>query len=390
MREVVLDGGPAGVAELAGALREALHHGGPPVLPLDAHDPRTPTLRAAMRQEEPVEPDTSVIIATSGSTGEPKGVLLSTRALLTSATATHARLGGPGRWLLATPAQFVGGLQVLVRSMLVGADPVVLDLSAGFRPTEFAAAAAEVLARAGRHYTALVPTQLARLLDAGGESVRAAAGFDAIVLGGATCTAGLRARAEAAGLRVVSAYGMSETASGCVYDGQPLDGVRVRAAGAADGEVGPVELAGDVLANGYRLCGELSASAFAGGWFHTGDLGRLLGDGRLEILGRADDMINTGGVKVAPVLVERVLTGQPGVAEVCVLGVADARWGQRVAAALVPADNAHPPAERRLADAVRAELGGAAVPRRLLVLPELPRIGPGKIDRAALRALLER
>jgi O-succinylbenzoic acid--CoA ligase len=376
----LLDGAPPAVTALTTALESALA-GGPPVLALDAANPQTPALRAAMCPDEPVEPDTAVIVATSGSTGEPKGVLLSPSALLASARATHERLGGPGHWLLATPAQYIGGIQVLVRSLVAGSAPGVLDLSGGFRGPAFASAAAAVLARPGRHYTALVPAQLARLLDAGGEALDAARGFAAIVLGGAALTAALRARAEDAGVRVVSAYGMSETASGCVYDGVALSGVDVR----LDDEPGAIALSGPVLAHGYRLRPDLTEAAFSGGVFRTGDLGRLTADRRLEVLGRADDVINTGGVKVAPVLVERVLTAQPGVADACVLGVSDSDWGQRVVAAVVASDPAV--AEDALADAVRAELGRACVPRGFAYLGELPMHGPGKVDRAALREL---
>ncbi|WP_019819023.1 AMP-binding protein, partial [Saccharomonospora saliphila] len=181
MRLAGLDGTPDAVARLRAALAEALD-GGEAVLPLDPRDPSAESVREAMRPSEPAEPGTAVVVATSGSTGSPKGVLLSARALLASARATHERLGGPGHWLLATPAQYVGGVQVLVRAHLAGTEPAVLDLSSGFRPDAFAAAARDLHRRSGPHYTALVPTQLARLLDAGGAGADL---FDAIVLGGA-------------------------------------------------------------------------------------------------------------------------------------------------------------------------------------------------------------
>ncbi|HWE91303.1 MAG TPA: o-succinylbenzoate--CoA ligase [Pseudonocardiaceae bacterium] len=384
MRQVLLDGGPTGVAELATALVQALD-GGPAVLPLDATSPTLDVLRAAMAPTEPVEPDTAVIIATSGSTGEPKGVLLSAAALRASAEATHDRLGGPGRWLLATPAQYIGGLQVLTRSLLAGSQPSIVDLAGPFRAESFVAAAREALAGDGPRYTAMVPTQLARLLDAGGAGLAALRAFDAVLLGAAATSPELRERAETAGIAVVSAYGMSETASGCVYDGVPLAGLEVRLAEPVDG-VGPVELAGPMLAHGYRLRPDLTSAAFADGWFRTGDAGRMVG-GQLEILGRTDDMVNTGGVKVSPVLVERVLLAQPGVREACVLGVPDQRWGQAVVAAVVPADPAAPPDDEHLRAAVRAEAGRAAVPKRIVFVGELPLRGPGKIDRMAVRAL---
>jgi O-succinylbenzoic acid--CoA ligase len=388
MREVLLDGRPPAVAELSDALAAVVDGSGPTVLPLDAGYPGLAGLRAAMAPDEPVEPDTAVVVTTSGSTGEAKGVLLSAGALLSSAAATHDRLGGPGRWLLATPAQYVGGLQVLVRARLAGSVPGVVDLSVPFRSESFAAAAAPVLTGSGPYYTAMVPTQLRQLLDEGGPGLTALRAFDAVIIGAAATPATLAERAADAGVTVVPAYGMSETASGCVYDGRPLDVVDLRLADPDAEGVGRVELTGPMLANGYRLAPELTATAFAGGWFHTGDAGRLTGDGRLEVLGRTDDLINTGGVKVAPVLVERVLAAQRGVREACVVGLPDERWGQAVAAAVVPVDPADPPEEAALADAVRGAVGRTAVPKRFGFVDRLPLRGPGKVDRGAIRALL--
>jgi O-succinylbenzoic acid--CoA ligase len=323
----------------------------------------------------PVEPGTAVIIATSGSTGEPKGVLLSADALRASALATHDRLGGPGRWLLATPAQYVGGLQVLVRSLLAGSEPVALP-PGGFRADRFAEAAAPVLRGDGARYTAMVPTQLTRLLDAGGPGLDAARGFDAIIIGAAATSTGLRERAADAGVRIVPAYGMSETASGCVYDGVPLDGVDV-----AIEDDGRITLAGPVLAHGYRRRPDLTAESFVDGWFRTGDRGELT-NGRLAVLGRLDDLINTGGVKVSAAAVERALGSLPGVRESCVVGLPDPEWGQLVAAAVVPEGDV--PAAEELRGAVRDALGAAAVPKRLEFVDALPLRGPGKIDRSAV------
>ncbi|SFW48009.1 O-succinylbenzoic acid--CoA ligase [Amycolatopsis australiensis] len=333
-----------------------------------------PALRDAMAPAEPAEPDTAVVIATSGSTGAPKGVLLSARALTASATATHARLGGPGHWLLATPAHYIGGLQVLVRSLLAGTEPAYLT-GHGFRPDDFASAAARLTG--SPRYTALVPTQLVRLLDDGGAGLAAAKTFDAIVVGAAATSAALRERAADAGVAIVPAYGMSETASGCVYDGFPLDGVRVDVSGER------IRIAGDVLAHGYRRRPDLTAESFSGGWFTTSDRGVRHADGRLEVLGRADDMINTGGVKVSADAVERCLCAQPGVRDACVVGLPDPEWGEAVVALVVPSGE---PGDLRAA--VRAELGAAATPKRIEYGAELPLRGPGKIDRAAVKTRL--
>ncbi|MFI7118019.1 o-succinylbenzoate--CoA ligase [Amycolatopsis sp. NPDC049868] len=373
MRAVGVDGSPESIVELTTALAEALD-GGPPVLPYSAE-----ALRDAMEPARPAEAGTAVIIATSGSSGEPKGVLLSASALTASAHATHKRLGGPGHWLLATPAQYIGGLQVLVRSLLAGTTPAVLHGS-GFRPDAFAEAAAPLLSSDGPRYTALVPTQLGRLLDTGGRGLAAARAFDAIIVGAAATTAEIRERAAEAGVKIVPAYGMSETASGCVYDGVPLDGVHV------DLEDERVCITGEVLAHGYRLRPDLTAEAFEGGRFRTSDRGRWTADGRLEILGRIDDMINTGGVKVAAAAVERILTAQPGIRDACVVGVPDPEWGEAVVALVVGAGCD----VESLRAACRDEAGAAAAPKRVEFTEELPLRGPGKVDRAAVRNLLRR
>ncbi|WP_214407050.1 o-succinylbenzoate--CoA ligase [Pseudonocardia lacus] len=363
-----VDGSPEATARLVDALRDALA-GGDPVLPVGPAPVPAPTA------DPP--PGTAVVIATSGSTGVPKLVVLSTTALTASARATERRLGGPARWLLALPAEHVAGVQVVVRALVAGAPPRVQDLRDGFRADDFAAATAGL--GAGARCTSLVPTQLARLLDAGGAALDALRSYTAILVGGAALDARLRDRALAADVRIVTTYGMSETAGGCVYDGVPLDGVDVDLA-----DDGRILLGGATLATGYL--GRPDDPAFTGGRFRTGDLGRWR-DGRLEVLGRADDVINTGAEKVAPAAVERVLAAQPGVRAACVVGVPDPEWGQVVGAA-VQLDPGAEAAERGWRDAVRAELGRAAVPRVLRVVPDLPLRGIGKPDRAAVTALL--
>jgi o-succinylbenzoate---CoA ligase len=371
-RRVEVDRTGAAVRELVAALAEAVN-GGPAVLPVE---PGVPVPEVG----EP-DPGTAVVIMTSGSSGDRKLVQLSASALRASAAASATRIGGPGRWLLALPATHIAGLQVIVRALLAGHAPVVQDLRSGFRPAGFAAASAELLAGADRRYTSLVPTQLRRLLDAGGSALDAARGYHAVLVGGAALDAALWARAQAAGVRVVTTYGMSETAGGCVYDGVPLDGVRVR----LDAD-GGIELGGPTLAHGYLGRPELTARAFTGGWFRTGDHGRLR-DGRLEVLGRLDDVIITGGEKVAPIAVERVLVAQPGIRAACVVGLADPEWGQVVAAAVVLDHDAEPDLDG-LPAVVRAALGRAAGPRRLLPLDEIPLLGIGKPDRVAVAELL--
>ncbi len=324
------------------------------------------------RAGQGVAPDTAVVIATSGSTGSPKGVELTAAALRASAAASLARIGArPGeRWLCCLPGFHVAGLQVLVRCLLAGAEPLVAERAG---PAEIAAAASS----GGRVHVSLVPTQLRRLLDAGAPLD----GLGTILLGGAAPPAGLLADAAAAGARVVTTYGMSETCGGCVYDGVPLDGVRARLTGG-----GLIQLAGPVLFSRYRPGG---GGPDPGGWLTTSDLGALDERGRLRVRGRADEVINTGGEKVVPGEVEAVLGTLAGVADVVVIGTADREWGEVVTAVIVPADPGAPPDLADLRERVRAELGGAAAPRRMRLLSALPMLASGKPDRRGLRMTVE-
>lgn len=364
---------PATAGLLLPALAKALAGAGPAVLPLPADPAR---VLAACRPDEPLEhDDVALVVPTSGSTGEPKGVLLTAASLRASAEATQQRLGGPGQWLLAIPPTHIGGLQVLVRSLLAGTEPVVLGAEP-FTAEGFTAATARLTAP--RRYVSLVPTQLGRLMRSGGiDALRA---YDAVLVGGAAASAPLVSAVHAAGVRVVRTYGMSETSGGCVYDGTALDGVAV----SVDDD-GRIQLSGPVVARGYRLRPELTAQAFSGEHFRTSDLGRWRPDGRLEVLGRADDVIVTGGEKVAPAAVVARLEQHPAVVEVAVVGVPDEEWGQRVVAVVVLS------AELTLAQTrehVAQCLPRAYAPRELRVMRSLPRLPSGKIDAAALSAQL--
>ncbi|WP_369741762.1 o-succinylbenzoate--CoA ligase [Mycobacterium servetii] len=347
--------------------------GGPPLLAVPA-DPDPAALRA-LRVDEDVEDDVALVATTSGTTGAPKGALLTAAALRASASATHDRLGGPGAWLLALPPHHIAGIQVVVRSLLAGAEPVELDVSAGFETAELPGAIRRL--GPGRRYTSLVAAQLAKAL-ADPAAAAALADLDAVLLGGGPAPARVLDAAAAAGVTVVRTYGMSETAGGCVYDGVPLDGVRVRVSG--DGRV---VIGGATLAKGYRnpVVGDPFAEP---GWFFTEDLGVLDGAGVLSVLGRADDAISTGGLTVLPQPVEAALDTHPAVRECAVFGLPDDRLGQRVVAAVVPADGCAPPTLEALRAHVARTLDATAAPRELHVVDELPRRGIGKLDRRAL------
>lgn len=368
------------VAALLPRIADALDGHGDALLPVPADDPaEARRLTSALPPGTPVDPAIAMVLATSGTTGTPKGALLPGAALVAGAEATHRRLGGPGTWLLPLAAHHIAGMQVLVRSVVAGTTPEFVDVSAGFSPDALAAAAARM--PGGRRYTSLVPTQLVKALENPG-AVDALRGFDAILVGGAATPAPLRERALEAGLPLVRTYGMSETCGGCVYDGVPLDGVRVRIDASAGGRV---LLGGPVLAAGYL--GAPGHPAFAEpGWFRTDDAGSF--DGTvLTVTGRLDEAITSGGLTVVPQVVEEVLARAAGVRACAVVGVPDERLGQAVVAAVVPEPDRAP----QLADlraAVAAELGPRAAPRALHLLDALPLRGPGKIDRRALAARL--
>jgi O-succinylbenzoic acid--CoA ligase len=376
-------------------LAAALDGGGPAIAPLDARLPRSrldalvealapdsvegpdgvTTLRSG--QEKGVAESTAVVVATSGSTGVPKGVELSAGALLHSARASLARIGvRPGeRWLCCLPATYIAGLQVLVRSLVSGTDPVLAER-----------ADAQTVAASGCAHVSLVPTQLRRLLDIDIPTNRdipsPLAGFRSVLLGGAATPAGLLDAARAARVPVVTTYGMTETCGGCVYDGIALDGVRIK----IDDEDGRIWLAGPVLFSGYRGGPRVPGDQ----WLRTGDLGRMDSAGRLVVRGRADDVINTGGALVVPGEVAAALQTCRGVRDVAVLGLPDPEWGERVVAVVVPADPADPPTLELLRLHVKERLPRYAAPSRVVMVDAVPMLPSGKHDLARLRRELLR
>lgn len=376
------------VAELTGALRDALA-GGDAVWPVPAglDSPARAEPDASRPIPATVPDDVAVVIETSGSTDAPKRVMLSAEALIASADATADRLDGPGRWVLALPGHYIAGVQVLVRSILGGGPPELAG-DGPFTAEGFAAASARLGADAPR-YTSLVPVQLARIVERAERDAFVAAalgGYDAVLVGGQALAPELAARAEELGARIVRTYGSSETAGGCVYDGRPLDGVGVRIVD------GLVELSGPMLAEGYLGAPERTAATFSTDrrgtrWYRTGDLGDLAPDGRLRISGRADDVIISGGVKVALGEVERAIQAAPGLAEAVVVAVDDAEWGRRPAVAVTgAAASATLASLAAVTDA--AGLAPAARPVRLLRVEALPLLASGKPDRRRVAQLL--
>ncbi|MGH2768842.1 MAG: class I adenylate-forming enzyme family protein [Actinomycetota bacterium] len=351
------------------ALRKAWDRG-EAVLPLD---PRLPALEIdrllgemrparllAPREERelsdplPVEPGVALVVPTSGSTGLPKGVELTRDSLSASAEASGQRLEvfPEDRWLACLPLHHIAGLMVLVRSVLLGRPPV---FHARFDP-EAIAVEREVT------MISLVPTMLRRLLDSGVELSR----FRCVLLGGGPAPPTLLERAAQAGGRVITSYGATETCGGVVYDARPLQGVQLRIS-----PEGEILVRGPMVMRGYRGRPDLTAAALREGWFATGDAGEVGPDSSLTVLGRRDHMIVTGGEKVSPEEVEAVLLEHPGVADAAVFGLPDEEWGERVAAAVVPAPGGpearggQPPAPEPARQAIPREAGRPSPMRRV-------------------------
>ncbi|MBF4579083.1 AMP-binding protein [Frigoribacterium sp. VKM Ac-2530] len=369
------------------ALREALA-GGPAVAPrTDGHVPAD--LPATVPQ--PV----ALVVETSGSSGVPKRVMLPADAVLAGAAAADGALSGPGQWVLALPAHYVAGTNVLVRSIAAGTEPEVLA-PGHFDPVAFAAAARRL--EHPVRYASLVPAQLAAVLDAAEHDVDvadAARSFAAVLVGGQATPASLVDRARASGVAVVRTYGSSETSGGCVYDGVPVGRTRVAV---VDGQV---ELAGPSLALGYLGDDARTEAAFVvrdgERWYRTGDAGTVSDDGVLAVSGRLDDVVVSGGEKVSLGLVERVVREQPGLAGAVVVRAPHERWGEVPVVVVGEPGSPAPhllhatprlPELPELRAVVCAALGRAAAPDRLVLLPELPLLASGKPDRRALEALV--
>lgn len=375
---------------------------GDALLPLDPHAPDdvvTPLLDRlrphALAQPHPTKPGlrirrlpnprpvpdgTALVVPTSGSTGRPKGVVLHRSALEASTQASLDRLGigrrddgDATRWLGCLPLHHVAGLQVVLRARRCGSQPILhdrFDIEAIRRLTE--------QADSGFTHVSLVPTQLTRLLDAGVDL-----GGRTVLLGGAAAPDPLLERARQAGIRVVVSYGMTETCGGCVYDGEPLEGVDVRLE-----DDGRIALSGPMMLSGYHGDPEAAAQVLQDGWFLTSDRGRWV-DGRLEVLGRLDDVIVTGGENVSAEAVATRLREHPDVMDAGVVGRPDAEWGEIVVAVVVPTDPTSPPDLAALRTHVRKTLPAAAAPRRLVLVDEMPTTGLGKTATALLRRLAD-
>lgn len=380
----------------------------------------------------------ALVVGTSGSTGIPKRTALTARALAASAAATENFFGSnsdaASQWLLALPAHYIAGAQVLARSILAGTAPVIARSviePVHFSPEVFLQAVEQM--SSARRFISLVPTQLHKLLESadadprlGAEIHEALGSFTGILLGGAPTSADLLAAASALGLNTVTTYGSAETAGGCVYSGSVLPGVRVELVpeegmpavpdtGGKPAQVGRIWISGEHLASGYigdaaRTAEHFFTAANGTRWYRTDDYGLLAPDSnkncseqRLQVLGRSDDVLISGGVKISARAVATVLEEHPAVREACVVGLPDARWGTAIAAAvtLVPSAGAavaptenRPALNEELCALLRArcaeKLGAPAAPKQLSILPDFPLTSTGKPDRAKIYSILDR
>lgn len=314
----------------------------------------------------------ALIVETSGSTGIPKRIELSLTALVASSKASQDRLGGPGQWLLTLPINYIAGANVLIRSLYADSQPVLMNTAMPFTVDAFSRAAS--LMTGERRYTSLVPTQLVRLIDAAKMGDDYTLGllrrFDAILVGGQALLPEAATSAEALGIRVIQTYGMTETCGGCVYDGVPLEGVDV-----------------DIYRGLLRISGSTLASNIDTdeGWFSTNDIGDLTDDDRWIVIGRADRVIKSGGIKISLDRVEQLASKVPGVIELVASPITDREWGQRVGIVYVGS----PEVADDIARALANDLGPAGKPIRVLRTDKIAKLPNGKVDFQTTARLFE-
>lgn len=321
-----------------------------------------------------VNDNVGIIIETSGSTGVPKRIEISREALIASADAAALALGSidqKSQWLLALPINFVAGINVLVRSVLAGTQPVLMNTQVPFTAEAFARAASHL--SADRLFTSVVPTQLARLAAAcdTDEFVLAQLRrFDAILVGGQAPQEAVIERLKAHEVNVVVTYGMTETSGGCVYNGMPLAGVEFQI------KDGRICLKGPMLAN---------VPLDSDGFFVTNDAGEIDELGRLRVQGRVDRVIISGGIKVSLDRVEQLASSVTGVVEIAATPIPDAEWGQRVGICFVGSPEVADDIARSLAN----DLGPSGKPIRVIRVDKLPRLANGKNDLQAIQTLFK-
>ena len=304
-----------------------------------------------------VRSDISLLVATSGSTGTPKEIALTASALLASATASNKYLKASkgDSWSLLLPLTHIAGINVLMRAMQLGTDPLDLRNHVGEYPHA--------------DFTAIVPTQLFNALSQNSALLKHLQGAKAVLVGGASLSEELRAQGVAAGINIVETYGMSETSGGCIYDGVALEGVKFQITG--DGRI---KISGSVLAEVEK----------EDGWFVTQDLGNIV-DGKLQVIGRSDDVIISGGENISLSAIEVAISEKYPDLLVAAFATADSKWGQALHLAVQSNDES---IKSQLSEVLVNSIGNHVKPKSVILLDKLPQIGVGKIDRISLAKMV--
>jgi O-succinylbenzoic acid--CoA ligase len=316
-----------------------------------------PALGCGPVHSKSVQSEISLLIATSGSTGTPKEIALTSAALLASANASNKFLKASkgDTWSLLLPLTHIAGVNVLARALTLESTPLDLRNHAGTFPHA--------------DYTAIVPTQLFNALSENSDLLKHLQSAKAVLVGGASLSSVLRAQAIAARINIITTYGMSETCGGCIYDGEPLDGVTF-----AIRDDGRIKIAGPVLAEVEK----------ENGWFVTQDLGSVV-DGKLKVIGRSDDVIISGGENISLSTIEAKINEMFPDLLVAAFSTTDDKWGQALHVAL---QSRNENIAKQISDVLISAIGNHAKPKSVILLDKLPLIGVGKVDRISLAKMV--
>ena len=344
-REIISLEPTRALAEYMSALQKALTTDGP-------------ALGCGPIHSTSVRSDISLLVATSGSTGTPKEIGITAAALLASANASNKYLSAStsSTWSLLLPLTHIAGINVLVRALQLKTVPLDLRNHSGAYPQA--------------DFTAIVPTQLFSALNGNSDLLKHLQGAKSVLVGGAALSAELRAQGVAAGINIVTTYGMSETSGGCIYDGVALDGVAFEIT-----DDNRIKISGTVLAEVEKV----------DGWFVTQDLGKIV-DGKLLVIGRADDVIISGGENISLSAVESELNKKFPDLQVAAFSTIDSKWGQALHVAAQTSDEN---IKAQIEEVLVSAIGNYAKPKSVILLDKLPLIGIGKVDRISLAKMVK-
>lgn len=326
--------------------------------------------------------DSGLIICTSGTTGNPKAVEISSQALLNAATKTNEKFNEPADWILAINPAFIGGLMVLARAIISNQNWIYgLDESDKFNPDLFVAKALEVISKNRKVRTSLVNAQLSTLVSQGHlDTLRK---FDALLIGGGQISKSLYEELKNEGVNLIRTYGMTETCGGVVWDGFALNNVLIRIDHPSSDGVGQIAIKSDSNATCYHgnsfEINKLNDSTFSEGWVFTKDLG-IVKNGELKVIGRNDDIVVSGGNNISLHAIENVIKDQIGIEDAVVFSIPDEKWGVVVAAVIVGTCDISV-----IQNSIENELGKAAVPRIIKNAQEIPLLPNGKVDIDSLK-----